>query len=167
MLPSWQVFDMHAVQLLKRRREKQEPKQRFYYAGRTGRKRDRGHELYNFPRTGRGVCAATSRRLLALHDSHARNEKPGGASERAAAPPPSRFSSSRTPAHTRPALCANSRARASELMRWCRPWGWGRRTGAAPKWGELGLAFRRWANSGRCATISGAGHCHVPVSSWC
>lgn len=24
---------MHAVQLLKRRREKQEPKQRFYYAG--------------------------------------------------------------------------------------------------------------------------------------
>lgn len=74
----------NAVQLLKRRREKQEPKQRFYYAGRTGRKRDRGHELYNFPRTGRGVCAATAedywRCMIRRHETRnlaaPRNERP-------------------------------------------------------------------------------------------
>jgi len=33
-----------------------------------------------------------------------------------------------------------------------------------PKWGEQGLAFRRRAGQLRCATVSAAGHCHVPVS---
>ena len=113
----------------------------------TGKKRDRdrGHELSNFPRTGR-VCLARSRRLLALHDSHARNEKPGGASARAAAPPPCPFLVISYGGAQDPALCAHSRARAS-----CRPWGRGRRrraAPAAPKWGELGLAFRRRSNSG-------------------
>ena len=107
----------------------------------TGKKRDRGRELSNFPRTGR-VCLARSRRLLALHDSHARNEKPGGASARAAAPPPCPFLViSYAGAHDR--RCARTAAPG----RAGRPWG-RRRAPAAPKWGELGLAFRRRANSG-------------------
>lgn len=106
----------------------------------TGKKRDRGHELSNFPRTGR-VCLARSRRLLALHDSHARNEKPGGASARAAALPPypflvSSYAGAQDRRCARTAAPGRAAGRGDEDDDDERP-------AAAPKWGELGLAFRR------------------------
>jgi len=82
---------------------------------------------------------------------HARNEKPGGASARAAAPRPARFLVTPYARAQGPALCAHSRGPAVGTA--------GAR--ATPKRGGLGIAFRRRGDSGRCATVSGAGHRHV------
>jgi len=83
---------------------------------------------------------------LALHDSHARNEKPGGASARAAALPPypflvSSYAGAQDRRCARTAAPGRAAGRGDEDDDDERP-------AAAPKWGELGLAFRRWANSG-------------------
>lgn len=119
---------------------------RSYREGSSGR--DRGSQGSSFPRTNE------QKTTIGVQDSHARNKKPGGASARAAAPPPAASSSiSYAGAHGR--RCARTAADRG---------GWGRRR--APEVGRTGPRFPT-ARQFRCATASGAGHCHVPASGWC
>lgn len=78
-----------------------------------GRRGDRGHELSNFPRTGRRVCLARGAEdyWLALHDSHRTHETRNLAAPRRARPRPrlAVSSSSRTLAH-RTGRCARTAA---------------------------------------------------------
>jgi hypothetical protein len=94
-----------------------------------GRRGDRGHELSNFPRTGRRVCLARGAEdyWLALHDSHRTHETRNLAAPRRARPRPrlAVSSSSRTLAH-RTGRCARTAAPGAS----CRPWG--RRSSARP-----------------------------------
>ena len=113
-------------------------------------RRDRGRERSNFPRTGRACTATSNARNCSALPARTKREtwRRLGARGRAPACP--------LPRHpVRPRTGPGAvRAQRRPAVRAA-----GAR--AAPKRGGMGVAFRRRVDSGRCATVSGAGHRHV------